>query len=102
MSQLQVVTNALEGESQFRPRYQAGMPRHEHWRWMLEDGLDLLARLHQVAAAIYRRLLSQRHAAGARSGTRLDGAICPDAGDRRPERLTDRLHAAVCDHACGS
>lgn len=55
MSQLQVVTNALEGESQFRPRYQAGLPRQEHWRWMLEDGLDLLARLHQVAAAIYRR-----------------------------------------------
>jgi citrate synthase len=55
MSQLQVVTNALEGESRFRPRYQAGIPRQEHWRWMLEDGLDLLAWLHQVAAAIYRR-----------------------------------------------
>lgn len=55
MSQLQVVTNALEGESQFRLRYQAGIPRQEHWRWMLADGLDLLAQLHQVAAAIYRR-----------------------------------------------
>lgn len=59
MSQLQVVTHALEGTSRFRPKYQAGMPRHEHWRWMLEDGLDLLARLHQVAAAIYRRSFFQ-------------------------------------------
>jgi len=55
MSQLQVVTNALEGASRFRPRYQAGMPRQEHWQWMLEDGLDLLAWVPQVAAAIYRR-----------------------------------------------
>lgn len=55
MSQLQVVTNALEGESRFRPRYQVGMPRQEHWQWMLEDGLDLLAWVPQVAAAIYRR-----------------------------------------------
>jgi citrate synthase len=55
MSQLQTVTCALEGESKFRAKYQEGMPRDEHWRWMLEDGLDLLATLHQVAAAIYRR-----------------------------------------------
>lgn len=55
MSQLQVVTNTLEGEARFRPRYQAGMPRQEHWQWMLEDGLDLLAWVPQVAAAIYRR-----------------------------------------------
>jgi citrate synthase len=55
MSQLQVVTNALEGESQFRVKYQEGLPKQDHWIWMLEDGLDLLARLHQVAAAIYRR-----------------------------------------------
>ena len=55
MSQLQVVTNALEGEARFRPRYQAGIPRQEHWQWMLEDGLDLLAWLPQMAAAIYRR-----------------------------------------------
>jgi len=59
MSQLQVVTNALEGEAQFRPRYQQGMPRQEHWLWMLEDGLDLIARLHQVAAAVYRRSFLQ-------------------------------------------
>lgn len=32
MSQLQVVTNTLEGEARFRPRYQAGMPRQEHWQ----------------------------------------------------------------------
>jgi citrate (Si)-synthase len=55
MSQLQVLTDALEGEARFRGRYQAGMPRQEHWQWMLEDGLDLLARVPQVAAAIYRR-----------------------------------------------
>lgn len=55
MSQLQAVTNALEGESQFRVKYAQGLPRQEYWRWMLEDGLDLIARLHQVAAAIYRR-----------------------------------------------
>jgi citrate synthase len=55
MSQLQVVTNALEGISQFRAKYQEGIPKHEHWIWMLEDGLNLLATLHQVAAAIYRR-----------------------------------------------
>ncbi len=99
MTQLQVVINALEGESTFRRHHQAGMPRQDHWIWMLEDGLDLLAQLHQVAAAIYRR-----HFLGAtrlQPNPELDWAaqLVQMLGADAPDELLTALHAPVRDPA---
>ncbi len=55
MTQMQTVTNALEGEAKFRDAYLDGAKADEYWRLMLEDSLDLIAWQHQVAAYIYRR-----------------------------------------------
>jgi citrate synthase len=56
MTQLQTATNALEGEARFRDAYLDGAPADEYWKLMLDDGLDLIAWQHQVAAYIYRRI----------------------------------------------
>ena len=55
MTQLQTVTNALEGAAHFRDAYLDGADAADYWRLMLEDGMNLIAWQHQVAAYIYRR-----------------------------------------------
>jgi citrate synthase len=44
---------ALQHDSVFPKRYQEGMTRDEYWRPMLEDSLNLTAKLPSVAAFIY-------------------------------------------------
>jgi citrate synthase len=44
---------ALQSESVFAKRYQEGMTREEYWEPMLEDSLNLTARLPSIAAFIY-------------------------------------------------
>jgi citrate synthase len=44
----------MEKESKFRKRYDEGMDKGEYWEPMLEDSLDLLARLPSIAGGIYR------------------------------------------------
>lgn len=55
MTQLQTATNTLEGAAQFRDAYLDGAPAGDYWKLMLDDGLNLIAWQHQVAAYIYRR-----------------------------------------------
>jgi len=55
MTQFVVGIMALQGESQFAKKYAAGLNKKEYWDPTFEDVLDLLARLPQVAAYIYRR-----------------------------------------------
>jgi len=46
---------ALEGESVFKQKYEAGeLAKADYWELMLEDALNLLAKLPTIAAAIYR------------------------------------------------
>lgn len=44
---------ALQSESVFARRYHAGMTKDEYWEPMLEDSLNLTARLPSIAAFIY-------------------------------------------------
>ncbi len=44
---------ALQNESVFARRYQEGMTRDEYWQPMLEDSLNLTAKLPSIAAYIY-------------------------------------------------
>ncbi|RPI86248.1 MAG: citrate (Si)-synthase, partial [Chloroflexi bacterium] len=45
---------ALQRNSKFAKRYQEGMNRDEYWEPMLEDSLDLTAKVTSIAACIYR------------------------------------------------
>ncbi|MCP4582290.1 MAG: citrate (Si)-synthase [candidate division Zixibacteria bacterium] len=44
----------MEKESKFRAAYDKGMKKTEYWEPMLEDSLDLLAKLPGIAAGVYR------------------------------------------------
>lgn len=44
----------MEKESKFRAHYDAGMPKSDYWVWTLEDALDIVAKLPEIAAGVYR------------------------------------------------
>jgi len=54
MAMLNTCILAMEAESQFALKYKEGIKKSEYWRWILEDGMRLIARLPGLAAGIYR------------------------------------------------
>jgi citrate synthase len=54
MCMLDTAILAMEGESQFRARYDAGMRKDEYWVPMLEDCVRIVAVLPEIAAGVYR------------------------------------------------
>ena len=45
---------AMQGDSVFKEKYNAGMPKSEYWEAVLDDGIRLLAKLPTLGAGIYR------------------------------------------------
>jgi citrate synthase len=54
MAMLNTAILVMERESQFRKRYDEGMTKMEYWEPTLEDSLNLLAVLPEIAAGVYR------------------------------------------------
>jgi citrate synthase len=54
MNLLSTAIMSLEADSLFTAQYNLGMRREEYWEPMLEDSLDLAAKLPTIAAFIYR------------------------------------------------
>jgi citrate synthase len=54
MTILSVALLAMDNRSGFRNRFEGGMPRDQYWEAALDDVLDLIAVLPEVAASIYR------------------------------------------------
>jgi citrate synthase len=44
----------MEKESKFRANYDLGMKKSDYWIWTLEDALDIVAKLPEIAAGVYR------------------------------------------------
>jgi citrate synthase len=55
MTQFCAAILALQTESKFAKAYADGMSKKEHWNYVYEDTMTLIARLPRVAAYIYRR-----------------------------------------------
>eukprot|EP00899_Mesostigma_viride_P020452 jgi/Mesvir1/28408/Mv08185-RA.1 len=55
MTQLTVAIMALQADSVFAKAYQDGIHKSQYWKPMLEDCLNLIAKLPALAALIYRR-----------------------------------------------
>jgi len=55
MTQLSMGMLALQKDSKFSAAYDAGIKKSEYWEYVLEDALDLVAKIPVVAVAIYRR-----------------------------------------------
>ena len=45
---------AMQNESIFRKKYDEGMHKNEFWEYILEDGIQLIAKLPELGAGIYR------------------------------------------------
>lgn len=56
MSQLSAAVLALQTESVFAARYTAGMHKSEYWDATYEDTMDLISKVHIIAARIYRNV----------------------------------------------
>ena len=54
MTQFSSAILALQTESKFAAAYHAGINKKDYWKPVLEDTLDLIAKLPEVAALIYR------------------------------------------------
>jgi len=54
MTMLDTAILVMERESVFKRRYNEGMKKDVYWESMLEDSLNLIARLPEIAAGIYR------------------------------------------------
>lgn len=55
MTQFCAAILALQTESKFAKAYKEGISKKEHWDYVYEDTMTLIARLPRVAAYIYRR-----------------------------------------------
>ncbi len=55
MTQFVVGINSMQTESVFAKRYFEGLSKHDFWDACYEDTMNLIARLPQLAAYIYRR-----------------------------------------------
>jgi citrate synthase len=55
MCMLDTAILAMQGESQFVKAYNDGVDKLDFWKSMLEDCLNLVARMPNLAAAIYRK-----------------------------------------------
>ncbi|KAG9318767.1 citrate synthase-like protein [Chiua virens] len=56
MTQLGMGVAALNHDSQFQAAYERGIKKSEYWTYVLEDCLDLVAKLPALAARIYRNV----------------------------------------------
>jgi citrate synthase len=55
MTQFSVAINAMQSDSIFAKKYGEGISKTEYWDPVFEDTMNLIAKLPQVAAYIYRR-----------------------------------------------
>ncbi len=55
MTQFCVAVLALQTESKFAKAYTEGISKKQHWDYVYEDTMTLIARLPRIAAYIYRR-----------------------------------------------
>ncbi|KAL2610142.1 hypothetical protein R1flu_028715 [Riccia fluitans] len=55
MTQLTAGIMALQTESQFARAYEKGLDKRKYWEPVYEDSMNLIARLPEIAAYIYRR-----------------------------------------------
>jgi len=106
MAAFSLLILALERESEFRKQYNAGMTRDDHWLATLDDSLNLIARLPELAAGVYRwrydlgkRVPRKKGLDWAANYAHMMGVEDKDGGFTRLVRLYMVLH---CDHEGGN
>ncbi|QDS77000.1 hypothetical protein FKW77_006041 [Venturia effusa] len=68
MAQFSLAVTALERESAFAKAYAKGMKKTEYWEHTFEDSMDLIGKLPNIAARIYRNVYKDGKVAPTESG----------------------------------
>lgn len=71
MTQFAIAVSALNHDSKFAKAYERGIPKADYWEYTFEDVIDLIAKLPQIAAKIYKNTYQ--------GGGKLAGEIDPKA-----------------------
>merc|ERR1711871_1245049 len=95
---------ACQTESKFQAAYNAGVHKSEYWETTLEDSLDLIAKLPEIAAIIYRQTYHDGNVAAYDSSLDYSANFCRMLGFDNPEfdelmRLYLTIHT---DHEGGN
>ena len=106
MCMLDTAILIMQRESKFVASYNAGMAKVDYWKPMLEDSLDLLAKLPALAAGVYRMRFNKGKRISAKKGltwaenyAHMLGIKDPDGSFADCMRLYLVLH---CDHEGGN
>ncbi|MFQ6612435.1 MAG: citrate (Si)-synthase [Fidelibacterota bacterium] len=106
MAMLDTAILTMQRESLFAEKYDEGIPKTEYWKWILEDGLRLIARLPGIAAGIYRlrfnkgpRIEADESLDWAGNFAHMLGIDDPEGDFKKLMRLYLMLH---CDHEGGN
>ena len=104
MTQLSMGVMACQTESKFQAAYNAGVHKSEYWETTLEDSLDLIAKLPEIAAIIYRQTYHDGNVAAYDSSLDYSANFCRMLGFDNPEfdelmRLYLTIHT---DHEGGT
>ncbi len=106
MCMLDTAILAMERESKFRAAYDKGMPKADYWKPMLEDSLDLLARMPAIAAGVYRMRFNKGKRISPRKGLTWAENYAHMLGVKDPSgEFADcmRLYLVLhCDHEGGN
>lgn len=95
---------ALQRESLFAKRYHEGMKKDEYWEPMLEDSLNLSAKLPAIAAYIYRVKCTQSEAIPGDPGLDWAGnfAVMMDIPSKAYQELSRLYFLLHSDHESGN
>jgi len=106
MCMLDTAILCMERESKFRKSYDEGMKKTEYWEPMLEDCLDLLAKLPGIAAGVYRMRFNKGKRIPLKKDLDWGGNYARMLGLKDPKgTLADlmRLYLVLhCDHEGGN
>ncbi len=106
MAMLNTAILSMQADSLFAEQYDRGIPKTDFWKWNLEDGLRLIARLPNIAAGIYRLRFDKGERIGpnpdldwAGNYVHMLGLEDPRGDMKKLMRLYLMLH---CDHEGGN
>jgi citrate synthase len=106
MTMLDTAILVMQRESKFAAGYAKGMKKQDYWEPMLEDSLDMLARLPAIAAGVYRMRFKKGTRIAAKKGLDWGGNYArllgvPDQSGEFADLM--RLYLVLhCDHESGN
>ncbi|MCD4681492.1 MAG: citrate (Si)-synthase [Bacteroidales bacterium] len=94
---------AMQRESTFARKYNAGLPKYDYWDPMFEDSLNLIAKLPEVATYIYSKLYQGGKRIQSNPNLDFGANFASMMGKEKPYDDVARMHFIIhADHESGN